>query len=215
MKVAVIGATGFVGGSIANELAIRNINVTGICRNPKSSEHSNIEYTAIDVANKEALANVLKGHDVVISAFSPAVTNPNLLDDFIAGSQAVTDAVKQSGVERFILIGGGGSLLTESGEAVIDTIPQDLPFVPKARATKAYFEIFKAEKDLDWAYFSPALEMNPTISTGRTGKYRLGTDYPVMDENGKNMLSVQDLAVVIADEVEHPKHHQVRFTAAY
>ena len=31
----------------------------------------------------------------------------------------------------------------------------------------------------------------------------------------KGILSGEDLAVVIADEVENPKHHQIRFTAAY
>ena len=215
MKVAVIGATGFVGSTIANELANRNIKVTGISRQVKTTYSKLIDYIAVDVTNTQRLADVLKGHDVVISAFSPLINNPNLTEDFIAGSSAVTQAVKQAGVKRFILIGGAGSLLTANGEAIIDTLPEDLPFVPKAKATKAYFEIFKQEKELDWAYFSPALEMNPSITIGRTGKYRLGTDYPVFDETGKNVLSVEDLAVVIADEVEHPKHHQIRFTAAY
>ncbi len=215
MKVAVIGATGFVGKNVTNELINRNIEVTGISRKEKTSDNDNLKYIALDVTNIQELAKALAGYDVVISAFSPAATNPNLLEDFIIGSKAIQDAVKQSGVKRFIIIGGAGSLLTKDGRQIVDTIPQDLPFVPKSRATREYFEIIKAEKELDWAYFSPALEMNPGITIGRTGKYRLGTDYPVFDEAGKNTLSVEDLAVVIADEVENPKHHQVRFTAAY
>jgi putative NADH-flavin reductase len=57
--------------------------------------------------------------------------------------------------------------------------------------------------------------MHQGITTGRTGKYRLGLENPVVDENQRSILSGEDLAVVIADEVENPKHHQVRFTAAY
>ncbi|WP_257710652.1 hypothetical protein [Gramella sp. MT6] len=57
--------------------------------------------------------------------------------------------------------------------------------------------------------------MNPEISTGRTGNYRLGTNQPVFDDAGNNRISVEDVAVVIADEVEHPKHHQQQFTAGY
>ncbi|MNE77210.1 hypothetical protein D3C80_1735080 [compost metagenome] len=57
--------------------------------------------------------------------------------------------------------------------------------------------------------------MHPGITTGRTGKYRLGTDSPVFNEEGRSILSGEDVAVVLADEVENPKHHQVRFTAAY
>lgn len=65
------------------------------------------------------------------------------------------------------------------------------------------------------AFFSPAIEMHPGITIGRTGKYRLGKDNPVFDENNRSVLSVEDLAVVIADEIKAPKHHMVRFTAAY
>lgn len=170
---------------------------------------------ALDVNNIEELANVLKGHDVVISAFSPALESSNLQEDFMKGAQAIQEAVRQSGVQRFVIVGGGGTLLTEDGKQLLDTLPQDLPFIPKSKATGAYFEVIQKEKELDWAYFSPALKMNPTVTIGRTGKYRLGTDYPILNENGENLLSVEDTAVVIADEVENPKHHRVRFTAGY
>lgn len=215
MKVAVIGATGFVGSKIVNELVDRNITVTGISRGGKTSNKNHLSYRALDVNNSGELASALKGHDVVISAFSPAAASVNLQEDFMKGALAIQEAVRQSGVQRFIIIGGGGSLLTGDGKKILDTLPQDLPFIPKSKATSAYFEIIREEKELDWAYFSPALQMNPSVTTGRTGKYRLGTDYPVLDEEGKNILSVEDVAVVIADEVENPQHHQVRFTAGY
>ena len=57
--------------------------------------------------------------------------------------------------------------------------------------------------------------MHPGITTGRTGQYRLGKDNPVFDQNNVSSLSGEDVAVVILDEVESPKHHQERFTAAY
>lgn len=215
MKIAVIGATGFVGSQITNELVDRNLDVIGISRKEQSSDKRNLQYAKVDVTDVNALTEALKGTDVVVNAFSPVVENPNLSEDFMKGSKAIQQAVKNAGVGRFIIVGGGGSLLNENGEQIIDTLSQDLPFVPKAKATRAYFEVIKAENDLDWAYFSPALEMNPSITIGRTGKYRLGTDYPVMNEQGRNLLSVEDVAVVIADEVENPRHHQVRFTAGY
>ncbi|MNY68890.1 hypothetical protein D3C86_2067320 [compost metagenome] len=57
--------------------------------------------------------------------------------------------------------------------------------------------------------------MHAGTKTGRTGKYRLGLENPVFNDEQRSILSVEDLAVVIADEVETPKHHQVRFTAGY
>lgn len=215
MKVAVIGATGFVGTHIVNELTSRNIEVLGISRKEKISNKSNLTYSAVDVTNITALAAVLQGYDIVVNAFSPGWTNPNMYEDFITGAKAIQEAVRQSGVKRFICIGGAGSLYLPDGTQLVDTFPADNPFVPGAKAARDYFTMLKEERELDWAFFSPAMEMHQGITTGRTGKYRLGTDYPVMDENGKNVLSGEDLAVVIADEIEHPKHHQARFTAAY
>ena len=215
MKVAVIGTTGFVGKQITIELVNRGIEVTGISRKEQQSDKPNLRYVAVDVKNIEALASALNGFDVIINAFSPGWTNANMYEDFIEGSKAIQQAVKQSGVKRFISIGGAGSLYLPDGTQMVDSFPADNPFVPGAKAARDYFNILKEETALDWAFFSPAVDMHQGITTGRTGKYRLGTDYPVMDDDGKNVLSVEDLAVVIADEVEDPKHHQMRFTAAY
>lgn len=215
MKVAVIGTTGFVGKQITTELVNRGIAVTGISRKELESDKPNLNYKAVDINDVAALATVLKEYDTVINAFSPGWTNPNIYKDFIAGSKAIQQAVKQSGVKRFICIGGAGSLYLPDGTQLVDSFPEDNPFVPGAKAARDYYNIIKEEQELDWAFFSPAMDMHQGITTGRTGKYRLGTEYPVMDENGKNVLSVEDLAVVIADEVEHPKHHKTRFTAAY
>jgi NAD(P)-dependent dehydrogenase (short-subunit alcohol dehydrogenase family) len=92
MKIAIIGATGFVGSAILNELANRNHNITAIARNPK--ETSNATWVAADIFNVEALADILKGHDVIINAYNPGWTNPNIYDDFVAGSKAIQEAVK-------------------------------------------------------------------------------------------------------------------------
>lgn len=215
MKVAVVGATGFVGANIVNELTNRGVEVTGISRKEKSTDKPNLNYVAVDATKIAALTEKLKGHDVVISAFSPGWANPNIYADFIEGSKAIQQAVKQSGVSRFIVIGGAGSLFLPDGTQLVDTFPADNPFVPGAKAARDYLTILKEETELDWVFFSPAVDMHQGITTGRTGRYRLGTDYPVMDAEGKNVLSGEDLAVVIADETEYPKHHQVRFTAAY
>jgi putative NADH-flavin reductase len=213
MKIAIIGATGFVGSTILNELANRNHEITAIARNPKDS--TNVNWVKADILNTTELATILKGNDVVISAYNAGWTNPNLYDDFIAGSKSIQEAVKQSGVKRFITIGGAGSLFVAPNLQAVDTPDFPKEYHAGASAARDYLNILKEEKDLDWAFFSPAFEMHPGITTGRTAKYRLGLNNPVFDDNQRSILSVEDLAVVIADEVETPKHHQVRFTAAY
>lgn len=214
MKIALIGATGFLGKSLTNELSNRKHEVTAISRTAQESDKDNLKYVAADVYNVEALSEVLKGHDAVISAFNPGWTNPNIYADFLKGAKAIQEAVKLSGVKRLITVGGAGSLYID-GKQLVDgpDFPADIK--PGATAAREYLDIIKEEKDLDWAFFSPAIEMHPGITTGRTGKYRLGTDSPVFNEEGRSILSGEDVAVVLADEVENPKHHQVRFTAAY
>ena len=215
MKVAIIGATGFVGSTLLHEFASRNHEVTAIARNPKTSVAANIHWVQADVLDTAALATALQGQDVVVSAYNAGWTNPNLYDDFINGSKAIQAAVKKAGVKRFIVIGGGGSLFVAPGLQAVDT--PDFPAEYKAGATAArdYLNYIKEEKELDWVFFSPAFEMHAGITTGRTGNYRLGLENPVFDENKRSILSVEDLAVVIADEAENQKHHQQRFTAAY
>lgn len=215
MKVAIIGATGFVGSTLLHEFASRNHKVTAIARNPKTSAAANVHWVQADVLDTAALAAAVQGQDVVVSAYNAGWTNPNLYDDFISGSKAIQAAVKKACVKRFIVIGGGGSLFVAPGLQAVDT--PDFPADYKAGATAArdYLNHIKEEKELDWVFFSPAFEMHAGITTGRTGKYRLGLENPVFDENQRSILSVEDLAVVIADEAENQKHHQQRFTAAY
>jgi putative NADH-flavin reductase len=215
MKIAIIGATGFVGSAILNELASRNHEIMALARNPKNNGNAAIKWEKADINNVEELSKIIAGNDVIVNAFSAGWTNPNLYTDFLEGSKAIQEAVKKSGVKRFITIGGGGSLFVAPNLQAVDTPDFPKEYYIGATAARDYLNIIKNEKELDWAFFSPALEMHQGITTGRTGKYRLGLENPVFDENQRSILSVEDVAVVIADEVETPKHHQVRFTAAY
>lgn len=214
MKVAIIGATGFLGTNLVNEFTNRKHEVTAISRTAKESEKKNLKYVAVDVLNIQELAEILKGSDAVVSAFNPGWTNPNIYADFLAGAKAIQQAVKLSGVKRFITIGGAGSLYI-NGNQLVDGPDFPAHIKPGATAAREYLDIIKEEKDLDWAFFSPAIEMHQGITTGRTGKYRLGLENPVFNDEGRAILSGEDVAVVLADEVENPRHHQVRFTAAY
>ncbi len=215
MKIALIGATGFVGTALTHELASRNINVTAIARKPGTSDDEFVQYAVADITDTAALAEVLKGHDAVISSFNPGWENPNIYNDFMAGSKSILQAVKDAGVARFIVIGGGGSLFVAPGVQAVDTPDFPKEIYPGASAARDFLTFIREEKELDWAFFSPAFEMHQGITTGRTGKYRLGLENPVFNEEGRSILSVEDLSVVIADEVENPKHHQQRFTAGY
>ena len=215
MKVVVIGATGFVGKNLVNELANRGHKVLAIARNAERVDtKANVETKSVDITNLDELKHAIEGTDAVISAFNAGWTNPNLYHDFIKGAENIQKAVIEAGIKRFIVIGGAGSLYVD-GKQLVDGADFPENIKPGATAARDYLETIKKENNLDWTYFSPAIEMHPGIDIGRTGHYRLGLENPVFDGNGRSVLSVEDVAVVIADELEQNKHIKQRFTAAY
>ncbi|WP_447639948.1 MULTISPECIES: NAD(P)-dependent oxidoreductase [Chitinophagaceae] len=216
-KIAVIGATGFVGSHLVKEALGRGLGVVAIARNTSQLEsHDHLKKVDLDATDADALEKALAEHevDVVVSAFNAGWGNPNLYDDFLNGSKKIEAAVAKTGVKRLIVIGGAGSLYID-GKQLVDSPEFPQEYKAGATAARDYANILKANETLDWTFFSPAIEMNPHVTTGRTGHYRIGADTPVFDSNGKSVLSVEDLAVAILDEVENPQFIRKRFTAAY
>ncbi|EGK03098.1 NAD(P)-dependent oxidoreductase [Dysgonomonas gadei] len=216
MKVALIGATGFVGSHLLQELVNRGFEVTAVARSVDKIpvKDGKPKAVAADVTDVKALASVLKGNDVVLSAFNPGWSNPDIYNDFMKGSEAIRQAVKEAGVKRYVMIGGAGSLYID-GQQIVDGADFPESIKPGATAARDYLDVLKKEKELDWTMFSPAINMHPGIKTGRTGKYRLGTDEPVFDKDGESVLSVEDLSVAVVDEIENHKFSRQRFTAGY
>ncbi len=214
-KVAVIGATGFVGTHVVNELTDRGYEVEAIVRDAsKVQQNEKVTAKSVDVNNVEELAQALKGNDAVINAFNAGWTNPNLYDDFLNGSVNIEKAVEKSGVKRFITVGGAGSLYID-GNQLVDGPDFPAEIKPGATAARDYLNKIKENTTLDWTFFSPAIEMHQGTAGVRTGKYRTALENPVFDKNGRSVLSVEDVAVVLADELEQNNHIRERFTAAY
>jgi uncharacterized protein len=217
MNIALIGATGFVGSAILKEAMTRNMKVTAIVRNTGklASGDQSLHVVKGDVMNTEELAGLLKGHDVVISAYNPGWTNPEIYSEFIKGTQSIQEATKRAGVQRLMVIGGAGSLFVAPGVQLVDTKEFPGEWKPGALAARDYYSIIQKEQDLEWTFVSPAIEMHPGTSGIRKGTYRTGTDSPVFDETKRSVISVEDLAVAVIDEAEKGLFKRRRFTVAY
>lgn len=215
-KVAVIGATGFVGTQVVKELANRGYFVNALARNTSKIEESeNVKAVTADIYNTAELAEILKGNDAVISTFNPGWTNPNIFEDFLKGAESIEKAVEESGVKRFITVGGAGSLYIAENLQLIDTPEFPAEIKPGAEAARQYLEMIKKNENLDWTFFSPAIEMHQGTAGVRKGTYRTALENPVFDENGRSVLSVEDVAVALVDELENNQFVKQRFTAAY
>ncbi len=215
MKVALIGATGFVGAALLKELLDRGHEVTAIARHiEKLPANEHLHPKKGDVMDPAQVAELVKGHDAVISAYNPGWSNPDIGTDIPKGMLAIEQGVERSGVRRFIVIGGAGSLEI-NGVQLVDSPQFPAEYKVAASAVRDYLNVIRKNTVLDWTFFSPAILMNHDTAGVRRGHYRTGLDNPVFDEKGQSVLSVEDLALAVVDELEQPRHIRQRFTAAY
>ena len=203
MKIAIVGATGFVGSYLLAEALERGHQVTAITRNPeKVAAHKNLKSIKADVNNENELAAAIEGHDAVITSVHFTQTK----------YQTISNAVKKSKVPRLLVVGGAGSLEVAPGQLLVN-VP-DFPAAYKAEALSgaAFLEELKKEKDLNWTFLSPSAEFIPAP---KTGQFRLGKDQLLVDKNGKSSIKNGDYAVAMIDEVEKAQHIRQRFTVGY
>ena len=218
MKIALIGASGFVGAQILDEALSRGYEVTAIVRKPEALPgRPKLTAVKVDVADVDALARTLAGHDAVVSAFSPGrgIPGEEIYDRHVAGHKAVIAAVKQSGVKRYLAVGGAASLKTDEGVELLDSprFPKEYePFKGGIRGTRAQYYMLKEEPDLDWVFLAPSAMLRPGE---RTGRFRLGKDHLLVDSSGVSQISLEDYAMAMVDEIERPAHHRERFTVGY
>lgn len=217
MKIALIGASGFVGSAVLAELLQRGHQVTALVRQPgKLAAHAALNEVQADALDSAQVAQAVEGHDALISAFNPGWTAPDLYDKFLAGAGAIRAGVRRSGVKRFLVVGGAGSLFVAPGVQLVDTpafldhVPPNI--VPGAKAARDELALMRAETALDWTFLSPAAMLAPGE---RRGSYRVGGENLLMDGDQPAGISSADLAVAIVDEIETPRHVRARFTAAY
>ena len=216
MKIALIGATGFVGTAVAAELLRRDHHVTALVRNPsRLAARPRLTAQALDACDADAVAAAVKGHDAVISAFNPGWEAPELYAQFMKGSAAIDAGVEKSGVKRLLVVGGAGSLFVAPGVQMVDTpefashVPPNI--IPGARAARDALTALRGNSVLDWTFLSPPALLAPGE---RSGKYRVGGEQLLMAGQAPAGISVADLAVAIVDEIEKPQHVKARFTVA-
>jgi putative NADH-flavin reductase len=200
--VALIGASGQAGSRLLKELSARGHTVTAIARNPeKIAALPGVTAIKGDVYDKDGLAALIKGHDVVISAVHFTASDPTTL---IA-------AFRASGSKRYLVVGGAGSLEIAPGQRLVDQ--PTFPEAYKAEALKGgdFLNLLKEVTDFSWTFLSPSAMFVPGE---RTGTFRLGKDQLLSNDKGSS-ISFEDYAIAMVDEIEKPAHVNQRFTVGY
>lgn len=209
--VVVIGGTGYTGGNIAREAASRGHAVISVSRSKPAAQEPGVRYeigSASEVAPK-----VIPGADVVVAALSPRGDMTGRLVDIYA------DLARQAAGAgaRYLQVGGFSSLrpAPDAPRFVEGEIPEEYrDEAIEGEATRVML-IDGAPEDLDWLFISPAGEYGSFAPGERTGRYRVGDEIAVFDEEGRSSVSGADFAIAVVDEIEKPTHHRTHIGIAY
>ncbi len=205
MKIAVVCANGKAGKLITKEAVDRGFDVTAIVRGEnKSAAPKFVSRDILDIQTSD-----LEGYDVVVDAFGAWTeealplhsTTLKILCDALSGKDT-----------RLLVVGGAGSLYVNPEHTACVADGPDFPdmFKPLANAmAKALSELRKRD-DVKWTYISPAGDFQ--ADGERTGKYIIGGEELVLNEQGESVISYADYAIAMADEIEKGNHIQQRIS---
>jgi uncharacterized protein len=212
MRIVIFGITGQVGSRIAKEALDCGHQVVGVARDTSKPplQHPNLQLVAGNVLDPASVAAVVKVSDAVVSAVGPG--NFERSSFLVETARSLIAGLKQAGVDRLIFVGGAGGLEVAPGVQLVDTPGFPEAWKGIALAHRDAWEVIRNEKDLNWTYVAPAALLEPGE---RTGQYRTGADNLVTDAKGGSRISMEDYAVAVIDELEHPRHIQVRMSVGY
>jgi putative NADH-flavin reductase len=190
VKIAVIGATGRLGGAIARDAVDRGHDVT-----PLGSAE-------VDVTDPASIRRAVAGHDAVVAS----VKGPDRLAPRAA--RALLDA----GAPRLVFVGGAGSLRTPTGERYVDTPGAPAGLRQSSLDQAEALEVFRAARtEVAWSYLSPPPV--PLVDGPATGSYRAeARDTPLVAGRNDGEFRVADLAAAVVDALEQRSFVGQRFT---
>ncbi len=198
-----------IGSRVLEELLRRGHKVTATARHPeKIARSAGVVAIEADAGDPESVADAAEGAEAAICAIAPPHENPERI---VGTIRELIEGLGLAGVQRLIVVGGAGSLEVATGIQLVDTPEFPAAWLGVARAHREVLPVLKASR-LEWSYFSPAAMIQPGE---RTGKFRLGGNELLTDDNGESRISAEDYAVALVDELERPRRVRQQFTAAY
>lgn len=209
--IVVFGGTGYTGANIAGEAASRGHNVVAVSRSAPTEPIPGVQYETGDVA--ELAPQLIPGADAVVVALSPRGDTAGRLVSLYR------DLAQQSAAARarYIQIGGFSSLRPAAGQPrfVEGEVPEEFRGeAQEGEATRAML-VDTAPAELDWVFVSPAGGYGSWAAGEPTGRYRVGDDVALFDEQGGSNISGADFALAVVDEIDNPTRHRAHIGIAY
>ncbi|MBX7268732.1 NAD(P)H-binding protein [Micromonospora sp. Llam7] len=211
--IVVFGAGGTAGSRIVSEAFNRGHRVVAAVRRPEADAPylpAGVRVVTADPTSDRSVRELAPEADALVVTIGGGARS--LWPD---AARTLVDVLRSMpAAPRVIHVGGGATLLTPTGTRLVDEPDFPDEYRDAALGQAEALEVYRSSADgVTWTYLCPPpLEFHPGE---RTGRYRTGTDRPVTDAQGRSVLSYEDLAVAVLDEIENPRFRNMRFTAAY
>jgi len=190
-RVLVAGATGYLGGFVAQELKARGNFVRALARSPKKLDHLQDSLDEVyegEVTQPKTLEHICDGIDIVFSSIGITKQKDKLTfkDVDYQGNKNLLTVAQRAGVEKFIYVSvfGGPSL----------------PHLEIVKAHEDFVEVLKAS-GINYAVLRPTgyfSDMGEFLEMAKKGRiYLIGRG-----SNKVNPIHGADLAVTCVDALE-------------
>ncbi|MDU0353728.1 NAD(P)-dependent oxidoreductase [Paraglaciecola aquimarina] len=210
MKIAVLGATGWIGSTIVEQASKRGHDVISIVRDAAKVPEDTKNVRVFDLQSQEDITPVLENIDLVIASIGGrAAGNHELVADTAERLLTALDGSKN----RILWVGGAGSLEVAPGVQLVTTPDFPAEYKAEALAQGEALDKFKhTSSSVNWTFVSPAASIYPGESEGA---YRIGGDEFFTNDAGESKISVTDYALAMLDEAENAAHLNQRISVAY
>ncbi|HEY3988253.1 MAG TPA: SDR family oxidoreductase [Acidobacteriaceae bacterium] len=194
MRVLVLGATGGIGKYLLEYATARGHEVTAFVRSPQKVALKGDKLRVIpgDLLHVDQLAQVMSGHDAVLSAFGPStLRRVTTRHEF---GRALAEAMQQSGVRRGLVVSSALLFAEQNaiGKLLRGTLFHNL--IPDMTAMEAAIE----KDGLEWTIVRP-----PRLTNGP-----LTQSYRVADGRLPKGMTISRACVAdfMVKEAERPAH---------
>jgi putative NADH-flavin reductase len=189
LRLAILGATGGIGGHVLSWAADAGYLVHVLARNGAAvPRRPGITVTEGDATDPDAVSAALASADAVVSALGPrGARTPHLL---ATAAAAVTQAMAKTGTHRLICVSAAGAFSKEDpdqGRLVKIILPRI--FAKPFADVRAMEQVIRASS-LDWTLVRPTRLVNAPAR----GEYRIRPDYP---PPGLSKISRADVAAFL------------------
>ena len=212
MKIAIVGAAGWVGNEVLQEAKRRGHQLIALVRDPDKVTETDIEVRKFDISDaNSSLAEAVAGAEVIVSSVSGRHDGDQTI--FVKAAQRYLAELSDTDAVRLVWVGGAGSLEVAPGVELVSSVDFPEDYKAEALGMGKALEVFqRSNSGLNWTFISPAALLFPGE---KQAPYRVGKDQLLTDAQGESKISVADYAVALMDVVESNLYPKQRIGVAY